>query len=319
MEKLGIICIKGLESFILNIKDSLSEQYEVKLFLIDESSSAADLKKVIEWSDIIWLEWANEAAIYCTHLPEIAEKKVILRLHSYEALHGYAEQIQWEFIDCLILIADHMLDILLMSVPNIKDRCPKIEIIPNGLNLSTIACSQRSGEKIAMVCELTYKKNPQFALQILAKLPKSYTLHIAGAFKDMRHKIYIEHMVRALKIEDRVSFYGHLTGPRMDEFWKDKAFILSTSIHEGHPYNIMEGMARGLKPVIHNFYGAAALYQDRMLFNTIDEAVSMILYSTADTINSFGYQSYVKSMGWTLNNQMQRINETLKGLTNAAD
>jgi hypothetical protein len=60
----------------------------------------------------------------------------------------------------------------------------------------------------------------------------------------------------------------------------------------------MEGAARGLRPIVHNFFGARELYPASWLFNTVSQAVEVIKMR-CDYTGSDGKQ-YVIDRGWTL-------------------
>jgi hypothetical protein len=92
----------------------------------------------------------------------------------------------------------------------------------------------------------------------------------------------------------------------MDAFWQGKGVILSTSIHEGHPLNIMEGAVRGLRPVVHNFYGAKEIYPPDWLFNTVEEAVYNIMHDHG-TMAPGNYVEHIRNSGWTLDNQVSQL------------
>src|SRR3972149_9654005 len=106
-KKLAIICFKGLESF-LDWADHI-EEYEVKKFIVTRQDQ---IDGAIDWADIVFIEWMNELAVYVSNYRNIVFKdKVIVRCHSYEILNGYANQINWENIDHVIFIANHVKDI----------------------------------------------------------------------------------------------------------------------------------------------------------------------------------------------------------------
>jgi 2-polyprenyl-3-methyl-5-hydroxy-6-metoxy-1,4-benzoquinol methylase len=63
----------------------------------------------------------------------------------------------------------------------------------------------------------------------------------------------------------------------------DKQYIISTSVQEGCPYNVLEAAASGLKPVIHNFYGAEGLFPPEWLFNSTAEFVDAVLDPNFDS------------------------------------
>ena len=307
MEKVSVICLSGLDNFIDDIIDGLSDDYMVRKFIIRNEQ---DIFNAIDYGSIIWLEWANQTSIIATNYKGIKGKKVILRLHSYEIFSDMPSQINWSVVDRLIFVAPHIRDILNELNPGIIDDV-KTDIIYNGVDIDKIkSLSPNAGYNIAIVALINYKKNPPMVLQImkgLVDVDKRYMLHWAGAFQDSHYKIYLDYMIKELKLENNIKFYGWVDD--MGSFWKGKNYLLSTSIHEGHPYNIMEAMIRGIKPVIHNFYGTKGLYSPNLLFNTVNEAVDKI---TENCYNSSSYRDLVIRKKWTLKNQLSRIKQIIK-------
>ncbi len=83
MKKVSVICMSGLDNFIDNIIDGLSDGYMVRKFIV---KTEQDIFNAIDWGQIIFLEWANQSAVIATNYEGIKDKKVIVRLHSYEVL-----------------------------------------------------------------------------------------------------------------------------------------------------------------------------------------------------------------------------------------
>lgn len=312
MKKIGFICLAELDQFIDPIIEGLSVDYTVRKFII---RAQQDIYNAIDWADIVWLEWCNQTAIIGTNYEGIKGKKVIIRLHSYEVFTDFPKQINWLAVNRLILVAPHIKEILKIFIPDIEKKV-KIEIVSNGIDLdSTPWREQQPGHNIAWVGFINYKKNPQMALQILKKLTeglyntdKRYILHVAGSFQDLRYKIYLEYMIKEMGLRDNVKFYGWIDD--MESFWKDKNYLLHTSIHESFGYGIFEAMARGIKPVIHNFRGAKGLYPKYAIFNTIEGAANII---TNKNYYSNAYRNWVIDKGWTLENQLKQIKEIIRG------
>ena len=307
MKKIGFICLAGLDQFIDPIIEGLSGNYTTRKFIIRNQQ---DIYNAIDWADIIWLEWCNQTAIIGTNYEGIKSKKVIIRLHSYEIFTDFPKQINWPIVDRLILVAPHIREILKIFIPDIEKKV-KTVIIYNGIDLdSTHWKKMQPGYNIAWVGFINYKKNPQMTLQILKKLAdidKRYILHVAGSFQDSRYKIYLEYMINEMGLQDNIILYGWVDD--MDGFWKDKNYLLHTSIHESFGYAIFEAMARGIKPVIHNFRGARELYPKNVIFNTIDEAVNKII---SRDYNSKEYRDWIIAKGWTLKNQLKQIKDIIK-------
>lgn len=130
-----------------------------------------------------------------------------------------------------------------------------------------------SGKRIAMLGFVNDRKNIPLALQILEKCPE-HELHIAGEWQSGELVTYVETLADELKVRDRLFIYGKV--PDANDFFADKDFILSPSTRETFHYALAEGMAAGLKPVIHCWQSARDFYKDEWIFKTVDEAVEML-------------------------------------------
>jgi len=129
-KRIGFLCLPGLETFIKPIALHFSENYEVRTCY---SNNIAELESVVDASDLIFLEWANQLAIEATNrIPTLADKKVIVRCHSYEAMTDMIPQIKWDCVDVLLFVAGHIKDLVLKRFPKLKDLV-KMEIVPNGV------------------------------------------------------------------------------------------------------------------------------------------------------------------------------------------
>jgi len=62
----------------------------------------------------------------------------------------------------------------------------------------------------------------------------------------------------------------------MPSWYDDKDFVISTSLFESFHYSIAEGMASGLLPLIHNWYGARNLYPGKYLFDDPDQCLDLL-------------------------------------------
>ena len=311
MKKIGFVCLAGLDQFIDPIIEGLTNDYITRKFII---RTQQEIYNAIDWADIVWLEWCNQTAIIGTNYEEIEGKKVIIRLHSYEVFSDFPKQINWPVVDKLILVAPHIREILKIFIPDVEKKV-KIEIVSNGIDLDSIKYREMQlGHNIALVGFINHKKNPQMALQILKKLTeglyntdKRYILHVAGSFQELRYKIYLEYMIKEMGLQDNVKFYGWVDD--MNDFWKDKNYLLHTSTFESFGYGIFEAMARGIKPIIHNFRGAKELYPKYAIFNTIEGAVNII---TNENYYSKSYRNWIIDKGWTLKNQLKQIKDIIK-------
>lgn len=300
--------------FLGDIIDYLKKTHEVKTFSSQQiPSNQNELKEMLRnlyelmiWSDLSWLEWCDELAIYGSRLSKRC--KVIIRLHYSEVYSNIPDQVNWENVDDLIFVAAHVKEMLKTKIPDLESRV-STHVIHNGINLERFSFKEREGGyHLAYVGYLNHKKNPSLLLQCikcLVDVDPNYKLHIAGFHEQLRYQLYFENLVRDMGIENNVKVYGWIDD--ICSWLEDKNYIISTSIGEGCPVGIMEAMARGIKPLIHNWPGARDLYPTKYIFNTIDEFKKMVLDGDYD---SREYRRYIEET-FSLDKQLREIDKIL--------
>jgi glycosyltransferase involved in cell wall biosynthesis/ubiquinone/menaquinone biosynthesis C-methylase UbiE len=301
--KIGFFCLPGLESFLVDIIDGLRNQYEIQRCYTNDT---ATVESIVQWADIVWLEWANELAIALTNNSALLrDKRVICRLHSYEAFAGYVQKINWEVIDDLLFVAGHIKDVVLKQVPDLRHKVHHIHVVPNGINVDKFAFKERSkGWNLAFLGNVNYKKGPMLllhALRALVDVDNRYRLFVGGNFQDGRYALYFEQMAQEMKLERNIQLDGYIQD--IQAWLDDKQYIVCTSVLEGHPVGIMEAMACGLKPAIHNFVGARSLYPPEYIWNTIPEFVALI---TQEKVDSQSYRNFI-TQNFSLENQLTQL------------
>mgnify|MGYP001457117351 CR=1 FL=1 len=150
----------------------------------------------------------------------------------------------------------------------------KVSIIYNAIDTNKWTYKERKhGEKIAWVGFINMKKNIPLSLQIMSMLPKGYELHIAGGCQDWTVFDYMNNMAKSLCI--KVIWENHIPSKAMNKWLEDKNYLLSTALSEGCPNNVLEAIAKGIKPIVHNWPGAYNQFGS-YVFNMPSDAVSMI-------------------------------------------
>jgi len=308
MKKFAFICQAGLDSFIYDIKESLSNEYEMKLFLVQ---SKEEIQEAVEWGDVLWYEWANDVAVYGTRLSKIKpdDQKIIVRLHSYEALSGMARNLHWKSVDACIFVAAHVAELIKRQILAF-DEITKFYIIHNGIDLNKYEfIEKKKGNKIAFLGNISNKKGPMLLLHIFNELIKKqddpYILHIGGEMQEQRYNLYMGHILREMGIDERVKFYGQVKDVK--EFFKDKHYIISTSPWEGCPVSLLEAMACGLKPLIHNSPGAKDMFPEEWIWSDLGDLIDIL----HDDYKPKEYRKFVEK-NFSLEKQMKEIRGVLK-------
>ncbi len=250
--------------------ESLSENNHVRYL---EGNTPQQISDITLWADLAWFEWCDDLFLAANCLPK--QCRVICRLHSYEAFTDTPRKIDWGEVDHLVWVNESVEQIVRQKV---DIRTPS-SVIYNGVDLDrfTIPPDKTHGKKIASVGYLNYKKNPGLLLYCFKKIYEydpEYTLHIAGTHQDPRIALYFKHFLQTNPLP--ITFDGWVDD--MPSWYADKDFVISTSYFESFHYSIAEGMACGLSPLIHDWFGADNLYPDECLFQDPDDCVNLLSF-----------------------------------------
>lgn len=280
--------LAGDTKFVKDIYNFSSFRYPTRFF---QGQTIEQMYELLKDSDIAWFEWCTDTVVKVSNLPKTC--KNIVRLHHFEAYTSWPKEVNWENIDVLILDGNtHVKDALLAQVPNIESRT-RIVTIPNGVNLDKFNFTKRdAGRNIACVGYLNVRKNPMLILQCMQKLHyinPEYRLFFGGSFEEPMLEQYLRHMTKVLDLESVVFFDGWQRD--IVSWLADKQYIVSGVIGESQGMGILEAMAAGLKPVIHNFPGAEQIFGTKYLFNIAEQFCEQIL---SEEYHSEEYRDFVE-------------------------
>ncbi|MBX3043622.1 MAG: glycosyltransferase [Candidatus Kapabacteria bacterium] len=245
-------------------------------------------------NDIAWFEWGNGPIELASNMPKTC--KVILRIHRYEIYSNSVNLINFNNIDKVIFINDNVRDDFYKLHKHIDLDLSKTEVIYNAIDLKKYSLPEIKIKNfnIAFISRFHYVKNPALILQILSKLvkiDKRYKLFWIGSKQDKVIEQFIEYSVERLGLKDHLIYDGFVEN--VNDWLKDKSYILSTSFIEGLPLNILQAMAMGCKPIIHDYYKMPEkIFGSEYIFKTVDEAVELI---TIDIFEPHKYRELVQN------------------------
>lgn len=304
-KKAAFFVKRGMDSFLEDIIKGLNDDYETKKIIVTDYK---EIDEGMNWADICWFEWCDELIAYGSKYKLAEEKKIICRLHRYEAFTNYIQDVNWHNVDKVIFVAEHIRNIV---ISKIKLPIGKCEVIPNGINLDKFKYQNRKkGFKLACIGYLNLRKNPMIIIQYFNELVKKdnrYQLYFAGSFQEESLLYYIKDIINRLQIEKNVHFDGFIPNDKMSEWLKDKNYIVTGSIAEGHPVGVMEAMASGLKPAIHYFPGAESFYPKEYIYNDLYGFMRII---TEDEYSSKDYREFIKDR-YSLKKQIKSVKKLI--------
>lgn len=294
----------GMDSFLGEVVDNISKEYNVLKIIVNDYR---EIDLGMNWADICWFEWCDDLMIYGSNLDVAKDKTIICRLHSYEAFTDYVYKVKWSVVDKVIFISESIRDYVIESVKEIDKRIASV--IPNGINLDKWTYSKhKRGFNIAYVGYINYKKGPMLLLHAFKAIydtDNRYMLYIAGKFQDDRDVLYFEQMIKEFGLENNIIFEGWQDN--LDDWLEDKNYIICTSILESQNMSVMQAMAKGIKPLIHNFVGARKIYNENYIWSSIDQVLEVVNDSRYESkqYRNFIYENY------SIESQINAINKVL--------
>lgn len=286
--RLTFFCRPGLDNFLNPLYDALAPYYWTRKVLVNDTGI---LSKEMEQTDICWFEWCDHVAVAGSREPLASERIMICRLHSYEAFTSYIYHVNWSVMDRTIFVGDHIRDYVLARVPALrKDRT---SLLTTGVDMGKYTFAERqAGFNLAYVGYINHKKGPALLLQAFKAIHNRdprYKLFIAGVHQEVRFRLYMDQLIKELNLADSIEYVHWQTD--INQFLEDKHYLLSASPLEGQFTAGFEAMAKGVKPLIHNFYGAENIYDRAFLWNSIDELVERVQEEKYDSAH---YRSFIE-------------------------
>lgn len=230
--------------------------------------------------------WCNADTVNFINGYKDLSKKFVVFIRRYELFSQFISKLDWSKVASVIMVNDHLADIFE------KQTGVKPTVIYNGVDVDRWGFRERThGNKIAMVGYVLPKKGQAMGLDILRALNgyapgMQYELHIAGSVQDMAYLDFLNFRIKKHNLN--VSFHGRVNN--IDDWLEGKNYILSCAFSEGCPNNIIEAMAKGIKPVVYDWPGASRQFGD-YTFDNIDDAVKII---TKTDYNSQEYREVVE-------------------------
>jgi len=256
-----------------------------------------------EWSDLCFVDVCDHnAQVASTH--RFPGSKLVIRAIDIEC--WAAQQpggVNWKNVDVLIFGAKHIEE-LVRSYMTFPDSL-KVVHIPFGVDLSKWTFRKRdgSGKNVTCIAHQWAAKGLPLLYQVMAELGPGWKLHLLGTKSagDTWLHYYSKHIIEALGWDVTET----LNVLSVDEWLEDKDYLVVASQKESFSYAAAEAAAKGIKPLIHNFWRAPDIWPREWIWNTIGECVRKIREEPYD---SSTYRKFIEE-NYSLELMMKRIEE----------
>lgn len=281
--------------------------------------------QLVQWADVVWFDTCDNNIKSATnpseailaddanyqpwdlHDMDLTGKRIIVRPIDIEVWYGHQEGSKWDVVTDVVFIADHIKELMVKMLPDHIN----VHTIPCAVSLDRYDFEERGpGKDVAIISEKWTSKGTDLILQIALKLKgQGYRFHWLGRWSDYPWEIkYFEDFIQHHDLD--FTFTEWIEGDNaVNEFLENKNYLLHASHKEAFSYATAEAMAKGVKPVVHRFYGGDDLWPG-LTWSSIDEAVELL---TEDEYDSASYLQYLFNQGYTLPQMMESIDKVIKG------
>jgi glycosyltransferase involved in cell wall biosynthesis len=281
MKKLGIfVGERGLWKFFREIYEDFVDHYETRVFSprahhvpvlsgrLNGWAYRNGMRSILKQSDACFFEWASELLEAATHMPKYSP--IITRLHSFE-LEEWADRIEWEHVDKVILISEAMRCRFEARYPT---QARKTLVVYNAISTHKFKPIQRPFDfSIGMIGNILPIKRVYETILVVKELRdkgSAASLHIAGGpvqrNPNDRYYVAVHRLVEKLGLQDSVHFYGNVEN--VPAWLRNIDIFISNSFWEGMQTALLEAMASGCYCLAHFWDGAEEALPVENIFST---------------------------------------------------
>lgn len=223
--------------------------------------------------DTVFCEWACENAVWHSRNKRPGTK-LIIRLHRFEAFRDFPKRVDWAQVDALIVVSDYFRDLAISQfgveparihvMPQFVDwhslRRPKLASARFTVGLVGINPfgHKRFDRAIDFIAALRHR-DPRFQLVVRSVMP--WQIDWVWNKDEEERKRFVE-VFRRIKTDPilRGAVRFDPAGSDMEEWYRGIGTILSPSDSEGCHTSVMEAIASGCFPVVHDWPGARSIF-----------------------------------------------------------
>lgn len=274
MSRIAITCGPTSTGFLPPIERLLREGgHEVRRFIV--KSPMVTQAEILGWrADAAWIEWLDSSAF---HFSRTLRIPMIVRMHRYEAETEWPSKMDWTYAR-LVVTSQHVLDRAEKNCPFGLAKWAKPVVIPSIVDFEAFPLQDRKDAdelRIAVVGYFSGRKQPGFALEAARALSENWNVRIDFIGKNAAGEPYWHDYIHAQPTKGFLAVLNPWTED-VASIWKAHDAVLSASADEGCPYNVIEAMACGAAPFIHDYPGAAAQFPPEFLWKTLDDFMRIV-------------------------------------------
>lgn len=280
--------------FLTGFLDRVAADGQISIRWQDWASTVkpAGRLQVPEDVDTVLCEWCCENAVWHSRNKRPGTR-LIVRLHRFEAFRDFPERVNWEAVDALIVVSDHFRDLMIERHGVDPSR---IHVMPQYIDWSELRRPKTPQARFAVglvginpfghkrfdraidVFAALHARDPRFTLAVRSVMPWQIAWvwdnrpEERAAFEAVFERIFADpDLDAAIRFDP--------PGPDMAQWYREVGTILSSSDSEGCHTAVIEGMASGCYPVVHDWPGARGLFGDYVHADMKDAIDAVIAFA----------------------------------------
>lgn len=293
----------GYNKTILNVADKWREQgHEVQVDMYYDVAKA-------EWADVVFGEYIQGGIIHAMQ-DKTMKTPIIMRGIDIDLYYKHFQGVDWNRCSAVLFINDYMRKWIIEQYKtahnNVNILCP-VETVALGVDVPKWSYRERqAGKTIGWLNNFWSGKGVELLCQVIHKLsPLGYKFEVVGNSNEHWIFKYFDEFIERNGLSANVRRVKWVED--VNEWMEKIDFVMSTSMKECMSLPLAEAMAKGIKPVIHNWWGANELYGKEFVWNSVDEILPIL----EGEYDSAKYRKFIED-NFSLDAEVKKLDKYLK-------
>ncbi len=254
-------------------RDILIEELK-KEFSVDVFNSFKEIRNPKKY-DVVYVESIGGDSLEAS---QASLKKLIIFTRGVGLYQAHLNRLNWDNINRLCLLSEHQLDYF--------KRRWGATCKPKHLSVLPLPCSYEyfplrkkpvRNNKVALIANITDRKGTYQIPKFLRMFPELEIYHLGDVclYGDPVRE-FVRWKLEKDGNSNRYHWHKYIDFSKINNWLEDKTYIWLPTISEGFNRAVMEGMCKGLMPIVRRFAGSDDIWMKESLYDEMDEIKDII-------------------------------------------
>lgn len=225
--------------------------------------------------DVLFVEHIGKESLEAS---QVKHKDLMIYTRGVGVYEASLNRINWDNVNWLLALSEHQMDYFKRRWgQTCKPKHLGVLPIIAPLDKFTLKKNKEVTNKVALIANITDRKGCYQIPEFLEMFPNLEIHHLG---KVCLYGNPVAEFIRWRLERDgntsRYHYTKHVDFNNLDSWLEDKTYIWLPSISEGFNRSVLEGMSKGLKPIVRHFAGAEKIWSEESLYDTMEEIADII-------------------------------------------